>query len=252
MLAGGKTIALAIIGILAAVAASGGQNPLAEDVVAQGPIVDRVYRILKTHNLKPEDAPKASELFQKSSLVLLNVRGVRTNVPVELSVFRHEGTATQGEKAWPLAFHEMQIRSIGNEEFTWSCWTSDAPIPHRFQILTTETSNSYACLIQGGVHLFLLKESRDSSVMRRRYLEVATPDGRHPDALPSLLVGQLKETLGRENVFGLGPQMFNVTVDKLSDSAGELQVTVHGATPMPQCTFALRKGQWELVSTKIE
>jgi hypothetical protein len=193
-------------------------------------------------------SPGEASIPQKESVITLTIAGQKANLPVELFAFRHQYGRLPESNRWSFAQYEFQVRAKGGQPFVWSCWTPpDVSRPHRFQVLTTESGRSYACYVREGVHLFYLSQSRELVSLRR---EPAPEDfeSDHPDALPRLTMGTLRDALGTLNVEGLGPQMWNVTVDGLSDSTGELRVTVHGALPQPQCTFALRKNEWELVS----
>jgi hypothetical protein len=221
------------------------QTGLREDVVPRGPHAGDVVKIVSTEAV----STKALAPQEKSPLTL-RLPGQNTNVQVELFAYRHNYTRTAGNRSSAHACYEFQVRSKDSDEFAWSCWTFDFPRPHDFQVLTTESGNAYACFIGAGVHLFRLSASRESDVLRRQFWEGSLMDSAdHPDGLPVVGTSLLFQTLGRTNMFGMGPQTLNLTVDMLSDVAGELQVTVHGAAPTPQCTFALRDGAWVWVST---
>jgi len=239
-----NTIALLLGAAFFVTAASDGQTTLSEDVITRGPQTGQKRTITKTLV-----SPKEASVLQKVAVVTLNVQGQKTNVPIELIANRHECIATRGTNTMRFACYEFQVRAKEGGGFVWSCWIPDFPRPHRFQVLTTESGRSYACYVRQGVHLFHLSETREPDAMRRQFWEAPEDlEIDHPDALPRLTMESVGEALGRTNTEGMGPQTWNVTVDNLSDSAGELRVTLHGAAPQPQCTFALRKAKWELVS----
>ena len=239
-----KTIILVLGAILFLAVTHGVQEVVVEDVIAHGPKAGQKVRIVKTEAWPKEVGPSAKE-----SIMTLSGQAQMTNAPVELLAYRHQAVRVLGTNSWPFVCYEFQVRAKGSQGFVWSCWTPDFPRPHRFRVMTTQSGKSYAGYIRGGVHLYLLSQSRESDSMRRQFLGVPIGELNHPDALPVLPIDQIQEYLGWTNTLGLGPQTWNVTVDSVSDSNGELRVTVQGAAPQPQCTFALRKEKWELVST---
>lgn len=239
-----KAFGLAFLIIVAAWSSHVIQAGVGEDGNLRPPLATNAFRILNT-----KTSPKEVTVETKTSTVGLKVEGQATNVSVELAASRFEYAKTGGEQLTSLAAYELQIKSKDNASFVWSCWTPAFPIPHRFKVLTTESGTSYACYIRSGVHLFRLSESRMSDAMSHRFWQSFGADQDHPDALPGLQLAILKQTLGNTNLYGIGPQKFDLVVDRLSDDKGELQITVHGAVPQPRCVFALRNGKWELLST---
>ena len=240
-----KTVTLLLATVLFVTAARAEPPAVVEDIITRGPYAGERRIITNTVAF-----PKEASVVQSETVVALAVNGQRTDVPVELTAYRHRFLRSQGTNDWPLTCYEFQVRARGGDGFVWSSWAPDFRQPHRFQVLTTESGKSYACYIRQGVHLFHLSESREPDAMRRGFWENPRFEGQRPDALPLVQIGQIQECLGWTNTVALGPQTWDVTVDKLSDSGGELRVTVHGTAPQPQCIFALRKDKWELVSTR--
>jgi hypothetical protein len=234
-----KTRSLFIAVILLAIVSHGSRGELEQLNITRGPKAGSTIRLVKQ-----EKVPKL--VSSKEGVVKVSVAGQWTNLPVDLSAWRYEGIRTSHEREWPVTEYELRVEGKAPVAFQWSCWWHDAGLPHGFQVLNTESRRSYACYVAGGVLFYRLSEDRDSESMRRQSWE-NTSSG-HPDSLPSLPIQLLEESLGRTNMLGLGPQAWNINVDSLSDAAGELRVTLHGAAPQPQCTFALRTNKWELVS----
>jgi hypothetical protein len=241
-------ITLLLGATLCVTAAHGGQPVIVEDVLTNGPQTGQKRTITKTLV-----SPKEASIPQQDTFVALNVQGQKINVPVHLTAFRHECTATRGTNSTSFICYEFQVLAKGDGGLVWSCWTPDFSRPHNFQVLTVESGTSYASYIREGVHLFHLSESREPVAMRRQFWDAPEDfEINHPDALPLLKMELLGEVLGETNMEGMGPQTWNLTVDNLSDKTGELRVTVHGAMAQPQCIFALRKGKWEILSTSTK
>jgi len=241
-----KIITSLLATALLATAAQGDPAVVVEDIITRGSRAGEKRTITNTVAF-----PAEASVLQKEAVIVLGAQGWRTNVAVELISYRHKFLRIKltSTNQVPFTCYEFQVRAKGGDGFVWSSWAPDFPQPHRFQVLTTESGKSYACYIRQGVHLFHLSESREPDAMRRAFWESPTAAREHPDALPLLPISLLHKQLGWTNTVELGPQTWDVTVDKLSDSEGELRVTVHGTAPQPQCIFALRNHKWELVST---
>ena len=209
-----------------------------------GAVSNNMPKIWKTIDLTERE----EVIPQKESVITLTVAGQKTNIPVELFAFLHHSGGIPESNIWDSVECEFQVRAKEDGGFIWSCWASGkSSEANNFRVLTTESGKSYACYVRHGLELFHLTQSRESIAMRILYMERRGEDVRHPDALPVLRLDTLGDALGMGNIVG-GARSWNVIVDKLSNSAGELRVTVHGNKPQPQCTFALRKVKWELVS----
>jgi hypothetical protein len=232
-----------IIFVAALMAASNvsGESTI-EDIIRTGPRAGQTVRVVKT-----ERSPKEATVVRPESTVAIVLRDGQNSVPVELLVLRHEGVRISGTNLQPFTCYEFQVRAQ-EPVFVWSCWTPSFPRPHRFQVLNTESGKTYACYVRAGVHLFRLAEGREPDSIRREFWESPEKDLRHRDALPLLPISEVQDALSRTNTLGLGPQTWNITVDGISESAGELRVVVHGMAAKPRCTFALRGDKWELVS----
>lgn len=234
-----KTTVLVYTALLATFAQA---EPLThvDDIIKRGPRAGEMRSITNTTAF-----PTEASVLQREAVIALRMEGQKTDVAVELVSLRHQVIDKRG----PFTRYEFQIRAKSGLGFVWSCWTPDFLQPHRFQVLTTESGQSYACYIREGVHLFRLSESRPSDAMRRAFWEDPEAEFKHPDALPLLGTKQVGEALGRVNTLYLNAVTLYADVVSLSDREGELRVTVRGKEPQPQATFALRHGQWELVST---
>jgi hypothetical protein len=164
-------------------------------------------------------------------------------VAVELSAYRCECVRSEGGKDWPFACYQFQIRAKGGYPFAWSCWVPDCPSPHAFEVLTAPSGQSYACYIDNGLDLFHITQPRDSESVRKDFWNGIS----HPDRLPSLN-NLLFETVDRNNLIGLGPTTWNITVDSVAESGGDLVLILHGRKPQLKYTFALKNGKWVFVS----
>ena len=216
------------------------ETNLFEDPVSSGPRAGRTVKLIRAQAM-PESVIKP---LREQALLNLGTERVRT--PVQIQATRYEGARTGKDRDWSFACFEFRIRAETPARFDWACWVADFPQPHRFQILSGNSKASYACFVGAGVHVYRLHQERNPDTMRQRFWE----ESEHPDALPTLPLSLLFEALSRTNMLGLGPRTWNVTVSSLSDAGGEVHLTLHGSNPEPKCTFALRKGTWELVSQK--
>lgn len=184
---------------------------------------------------------------QTNSRVLVTIDGGKVSVPVKLAAYRH-GVVKVGSdgKERRARVIELEVLSATNTPFRWSCWVSANSQPRDFAVFSTESGKTYACYAGVGVHILLVRGSKDSAVSFQEYWEYV-PEER-PDALRPLTMGVLFDRFGREPFESKNALYYDVFVDDIFDVSGELRVTLHGNKPEPKYTFALRNDKWELVS----
>lgn len=229
-----------------AVSLSGQGAETTQDLVTAGPGAGDTVSVVK-HARYPglrQSVPAVLPAPDTGLTIALNTGSGLANIPVELSALRCECVRTGANEDSRFACFEFEIRAKAGPPFAWSCWAPDFPNPHRFQVLSTPSRDTYACYVGAGVHLFRITQARDPETMRKDFWNTA----QHPDALPVLSGALLFQIVGREHMLGFGPTTWNVVIDSLGESGRDPVVTLHGDNIWPKYTFGLRGGQWELLS----
>ncbi len=232
-----QSFAFIFCSIVFVATAAKSQTNIFNDAILRGSKAGQTVKITKSNTMPELVSPRPEAHLIRNGLE-------ESRVPLDVIATRYEGVRIENDREWPLTCVEFRIQSRNPTQFQWSCWAPDSPRPHRFQILSGTARTNYACYVGEGIHLYRLVQERSASSMRQQFLE----QEEHPDALPTLSESMLLETIGFTNMLGLGPQTWNVTVDSVSEVAGELRMTIHGASPNPSFTFTLHKNTWELVS----
>lgn len=142
-----------------------------------------------------------------------------------------------------LRFWEFQIKSENDKLFNWSCYEWTMAHPHDFKLFTATSTTFGSYASSDGVKVFRIDAGNSSENALELMLE------RQPilGEIPLLGVGELQTKVGREPFRGENALYWTINVDNISEESGELRVTLHGANPQPQFTFALRNSSWELV-----
>ena len=223
--------------------------------ITSGPNAGRSVRGLSS-KAEPRLISGETNLVQ---MVSFSMHPSQTNVPVALAAYHHRCVILGGQRDEPVDCFELEIRDRQSGLPLWSCWAPVGPHPHRFQVRTLPSGESYACFIAGGVYLFRIVVPRDPERTRAEFWN-ETPD---PDALPALTEKLLLETVGRTNMLGAGPTAWNIVMDDVTRHEGELRVTLHGGDTrdfgfsdrvaliprdLAKCTYALRGTNWVFVS----
>jgi hypothetical protein len=198
-----------------------------------------------------KDATPDLELVSRSQTnggAIINMGGTKSDVQVRLAAYRHEVVMLGSDgKERHTALKEFEVLSATNKPFRWSSWVNSGAHPRDFAVFTTDHGKTYVCHTGLGVSIYRVSGSKDSEVSFREYWEHVPEE--KPDALKLLNMGLLFEHFGEDLFQSKNALYYDVFVDNIFEVGGELRVTLHGNKPEPKCTFALRSGRWDLVST---